>query len=125
MTCQDQLVHGSGDQQTPALKLLRGTHPGLRPQEILLEKAIGVFVRKATLVGADDLFERKRGRANPDKPAFPALSPALLNVEAQDTENGQIDLPCLTEMQTMLCFEVELGVRLFAYRGVAYRAVLE
>ena len=45
LTCQDQLIHGSGHDQTPAFKLLRTADASFGPEEILLEK-IAVPLRR-------------------------------------------------------------------------------
>src|SRR5215472_16616248 len=57
MTSQNQVVHGGSDNHAPALKLFGGAHMHLRPEQILLEKAIGVLMRKAPLIGRGHLLQ--------------------------------------------------------------------
>ncbi len=67
---EHQLIHGSSHHQTPALKLLWGSHAHLGPEQILLQEAIGMLMRKALLIGPDHLRERKRLLAQPDEPTL-------------------------------------------------------
>src|SRR6266849_7165135 len=122
MPRENQLVHGGGNDQTPPFELLWGSQTRLRPGEVLLEKAIGVLMRKASAIGRGDLGERQLVGTYPDKPTLAGIAFGLVCSQAQHTKDRHLDLPRLPEMQMMpglhldglaaLVRASELGIRL-------------
>src|SRR5215469_476741 len=96
---QHQLVHGCGYHQAPALKLLRSAHAHFRPEEILLEKAIGVLVREAASIRRCHLSKRKLVQPDPNKPTLPGVAFGVMCSHAHDTIDDDFDLSRLSKMQ--------------------------
>src|SRR5215471_7976279 len=98
---QHQLVLCRSHQQTPALKLLWSAHMDLGPQRVLLEKAIGMLMRKAVLVAGHDFFQRQRSRLNPDEPTLPWIAPAAFGCRTQHPIDGQLHVTGLSKVQVL------------------------
>src|SRR5512135_30932 len=98
---QHQLIHSRGYHQAPALKLSRRAHPCFRPEEILLEKAIGVLMREAVAIGCCHLLKRERSAANPAKPTLAWIASGSPGAFSQDAIDAHLDLSCLSEMQAV------------------------
>src|SRR5579883_1344102 len=95
---QNQLVHRAGHHQTPALKLLWGTHMYLRPQQVLFEKAIAVFVGEAPSIARCHLGQRQFLFPHPNKPAFARIALAPARLFPQDTNHHHLHVPRLSEV---------------------------
>jgi hypothetical protein len=72
-----------------------------RPEQVLLEKAIGVLVRKAPLVAVHDFFQRQRDSASPDKPTLARITPGPFRSHAQDPIDRQFHFPRLPKVQVL------------------------
>lgn len=96
---QDQLIHSSGHDQTPPLKLLRRAHMGFRPEQILLEKTIGVLMREAIAISRDDLTERQGNRASPAEPTLDRIALGPFGSFSQHSVDRYLNLSCLSKMQ--------------------------
>lgn len=100
-TGQHQLVHRRGNDHAPTLKLLRGANMYLRPQQILFEKPIAVFMGETSSIARRQLRKGKLRGSNPDKPAFAWITFGAFGSFSQDTKDGQFHLSCLSKMHVM------------------------
>src|SRR5579875_27516 len=98
-TGQHQVIHGRRHDQTPAFKLLGSANPSFGPEEILLEKAIGVLMREPVAIGRDDLTRWQGSRADPAKPTLDWITPGPSGMLAHDPVHAHLHLAGLAEMQ--------------------------
>src|SRR6266571_2411796 len=104
---QHQLVHGRCHHHTPVLELLCRAYMHFRPEQVLLEEAIGMFVRKAPPVAVHDFFQRQRHDPNPDEPTLPRIASGPFRSSAQDPVGGQLHFPRLAEVQVLTLLNLD------------------
>src|SRR5581483_4477032 len=73
--CQQPAVHHDPNTPTPAFKLLWSAYMDLCPQQVLLQVAVAVFMRKAPPIAAHDLWQ-----GNADRMVIKADKPTLAGV---------------------------------------------
>src|SRR5581483_10266427 len=98
---QNQLVHGARHDQTPPFKLLGGADMHLRPQQILFEKAVAVFMGEAVAIARRHFARRQLLLPHPDKPAFARIAFGPLGSFPQDAKHGHLDLSGLPDVQVL------------------------
>lgn len=96
---QNQLIHGSGDNQTPAFKLFRATDPRFGPKQVLLEKPRGVLMREARAIRRDNLAERQESWSYPAKPTPDKIALGPFGPFSYDAVDTHLHLSCLANMQ--------------------------
>src|SRR5579884_3388602 len=96
---QQQVIVGNRHNLGPAFKLLWGSQARCVPQQVLFLKAITVFDTKAAAIGRSDLLGRQELCTGPDKPTDTWTASALGSGQARQAVDGELDLPCLLDMQ--------------------------
>ena len=117
---QHQLVHGRCHYHTPALKLLCRAQMHFLPEQVLLEKAGGILVRKAPLVTVHDFFQRQGPRSGPNEPALARITPGSFGSQTQYSIGRQFYFPCLPHVQVVPGLDLD---RLAALIGALPRAI--
>src|SRR5437016_4566449 len=114
LACQIQLVQHQSQQPTPQLKLLRGAHMDLCPEQLLLEEAIAVLLREAATIlllnlgQGDTLIEHH-------EPTHPRVSLAAFGGFPFDADHREVQITVLLEMQVVPAADA---------RGPAHRILL-
>src|SRR5690348_10677501 len=100
-TSQTQLIHDNAHDLTPAFKLLWATHMDVTPEQILLEVAIAMFVRKTLSIQTRHLRQgNTRWKfVEADKPALTRVAFAVFRPIASHAENTHFYFAGLSEMQ--------------------------
>src|SRR6266487_343384 len=96
---QDQLIHSCCHDQALPLKLLRRRHMDFRPEQILLEKAVGVLMREAIAIGRDDLAGRQGSWTDPAEPTLGRIALGPFGPFSQHAVHNHLNLSCLSKMQ--------------------------
>src|SRR5215472_11019488 len=98
---QHQVIHGRGHDHAPALELLGRAHMYLRPEQILLEEAIGVLMRKSPLITGHHFIQRQRFCPQPEEPTLTRITLRPFRAFTQHPVDPEIHLPRLPEVQLL------------------------
>jgi hypothetical protein len=96
---EQQLIAGTGHDPTPPLDLLGRAQVGLRPEQVLLEKAIAMFLREAFAIAGAYLLQLNLLVTGPDEPTLTRVAFAVASGFPQHADHTDFRLGRLAEMQ--------------------------
>src|SRR6266566_5880712 len=106
LACQIQLVKNQDKQPTPAHKLLRSAHMHMCPEQLLLEKAVAMFLREASTILLSDLRQRD-DRIEHHKPTHARIPLGAFGCFPFDTDHREVQLTILLEVQMVPAADVD------------------
>ena len=100
-SCHTQLVHHNAHHQAPAFKLLGSVDMDARPEQLLFEITVPMFLRKTPSIDTGHLCQRNVGRLiiQADKPALTWITFAVFSSLSTHLEDTNRNLASLTKMQ--------------------------
>ena len=96
LACQIQLVHHQDKQPTPEFKLGRSAHMHPRPEQLLLEKAVAMFLGEASTILLSNLWQGD-DRIEHHKPTHPRIALGAFGRVSLNPDHREVQLPVLLE----------------------------
>lgn len=115
-TSQMQLIKDQDQQPTPPLKLLRSADMHLCPEQVLLQKAIAMFLREASLVVLSHLRQWDT-LIKHDKPTHAGIPFGASRRFPFDADHTEFQLTVLLEMQVVPPTDARGSARLLLLRA--------